>query len=160
LTVLRVENVVGGALGDTLTGNSGSNVLIGGEGNDTLTGGSGRDLLLGGSGADILHGGTGDDILTGGLTSYFNEATRVLNRTALDGIMAEWGRIDADYATRVSHLLSGGGLNDPYLLNNSTLANDAGAIDQLFGEGDTDWFLVSTGDLNDAAVGESLTTIP
>jgi hypothetical protein len=78
----------------------------------------------------------------------------------MEKIMDEWGRIDADYATRVSHLLSGGGLNDPYLLNNTTLANDANAIDQLFGEGDTDWFLVSTGDLKDAVVGETLTNIP
>jgi Ca2+-binding RTX toxin-like protein len=160
LTALRVENVVGGSLDDTLAGNSDNNVLVGGGGADTLTGGSGRDLLIGCSGADILRGGTGDDLLLGGLTSYFNEGTRVLNRTALDALMSEWGRTDADYATRVNHLQAGGGLNDPYLLNGSTVSNDAGAIDQLFGEGDTDWFLVSAGDYNDALEGEMVTTIP
>jgi Ca2+-binding RTX toxin-like protein len=161
LTVLRVENVVGSALGDTLTGNSGNNVLIGGAGDDTLSGSSGRDLLFGGTGADILRGGTGDDILAGGLTTYFNEATKALNRPALDKIMEEWGRTDADYATRVSHLQAGGvdSLNDPYLLNASTVFNDADAIDQLFGEGDTDWFLVSLGDTHDAGTGEIVTTI-
>jgi Ca2+-binding RTX toxin-like protein len=116
-------------------------------------------LLIGGSGADILRGGNGDDILVGGLTTYFDEGTRVLNRLALEAIMAEWGRSDADYATRVSHLLSGGGLNDPYQLNAGTVSNDAGAIDQLLGQGDTDWFLVSTGDTNDAEVGEIVTVI-
>jgi Ca2+-binding RTX toxin-like protein len=160
LTVLRVENVVGGALGDALTGSSDNNILIGGGGVDALTGGSGRDLLLGGSGADILRGGYGEDILAGGLTTYFNEWTRVVNRTALDAIMAEWARPDADYATRVSHLQSGGGLNDPYLLDPNTVFDDAGAIDQLFGEGETDWFLVSAGDLNEAVGGETVTTIP
>jgi Ca2+-binding RTX toxin-like protein len=160
LTVLRVENVVGGSLGDTLTGNSSNNVFIGGGGDDTLTGGSGRDLLMGCSGADILRGGNGDDILAGGLTKYFNEDTKEVNRTALDAIMTEWGRTDADYATRVSHLQTGGGLNDPYLLDSSTLSDDAGALDQLFGEGDTDWFLVSAGDTNDAGSGEILTIIP
>jgi Ca2+-binding RTX toxin-like protein len=161
LTVLRVENVVGGAQGDTLAGNSGSNVLIGGGGNDTLSGSSGRDLLFGGSGADILRGGAGDDILAGGLATYFNEATKSLNRSALDKIMEEWGRTDADYATRVSHLQAGGAgsLNDPNLLNTSTVSNDAGAIDQLFGEGDTDWFLVSLGDTHDAVSGEIVTAL-
>jgi Ca2+-binding RTX toxin-like protein len=112
--------------------------------------------LIGGLGADILHGGGGDDILIGGTTSYANGS---LNLAALSAIMQEWTRTDADYATRVSHLLSGGGLNDPYLLNASTVSDDAGAIDQLFGEGDTDWFLVSLGDANDAGLGEIVTTI-
>jgi hypothetical protein len=44
-------------------------------------------------------------------------------------------------------LISGGGWNNPYLLDSSTLSDDAGAIDNLFGEGDQDWFLVSAGDL-------------
>ena len=38
-----IENVTGGALGDTLTGNALNNVLEGGGGNDTLTGGAGND---------------------------------------------------------------------------------------------------------------------
>jgi Ca2+-binding RTX toxin-like protein len=160
LTVLRVENVVGSALGDTLTGNSDYNILLGGAGADTLNGGSGRDFLFGGSGADILHGGNGDDLLAGGLTTFFNEGTGAVNRTALDAIMAEWSRTDADYVARVSHLNSGGGWNDPYLLDANTVSDDAGAIDQLFGEGDADWFLVSAGDLNDAVGGETVTTIP
>jgi Ca2+-binding RTX toxin-like protein len=160
LTVLRGENVVGGILGDTLTGNSDKNILIGGGGQDTLTGGSGRDLLIGGSGADILRGGNGEDLLVGGKTTYFEESTRILNRTALEAIRAEWTRNEADYTTRVSHLLSGGGLNDPYLLAANTLSDDAGAIDQLFGEGDADWFLVNLGDTNDGGPGETVTTLP
>jgi hypothetical protein len=82
-----------------------------------------------------------------------------VNRTALDAIMAEWSRTDADYATRVNHLLAGGGLNDPDFLNNTTVFDNAGAIDNLFGEGDTDWFLVSTGDTKDEVAGEVVTTI-
>jgi hypothetical protein len=74
--------------------------------------------------------------------------------------MDEWGRTDADYATRVGHLLSGSGLNDPYLLNSSTVFDDAHAIDLLFGEGDLDWFLVNTGDWNDHLAGEIETGIP
>jgi Ca2+-binding RTX toxin-like protein len=38
-----IENVIGGALGDTLTGNALNNVIEGGGGNDVLTGGAGND---------------------------------------------------------------------------------------------------------------------
>ena len=93
---------------DTLdaSGSSANNVLQGGAGNDTLQAGSGRDLLVGGLGADVLHGDGGDDILIGGTTDYDS------NLAALDAIMAEWGRTDADYNTRIKHLNGtlGGGL--------------------------------------------------
>ena len=38
-----IENVTGGALGDTLTGNALNNVIEGRGGNDMLTGGAGND---------------------------------------------------------------------------------------------------------------------
>jgi Ca2+-binding RTX toxin-like protein len=50
-----IENVLGGALSDTLVGNALNNVLTGGSGNDTLTGGSGSDTLTGGSGNDTYR---------------------------------------------------------------------------------------------------------
>jgi len=79
-----VENLVGSAFRDVLTGDANDNLffgqggndslnggaggdtLSGGAGNDTLNGGSGNDSLDGGDGSDMLIGGTGHDILTGG----------------------------------------------------------------------------------------------
>jgi Ca2+-binding RTX toxin-like protein len=55
------ENVIGGALADTITGNSRFNSLTGGGGNDTLNGGGGNDTLIGGGGDDTLIGGAGND---------------------------------------------------------------------------------------------------
>ncbi|MFN0053885.1 MAG: S8 family serine peptidase, partial [Planctomycetales bacterium] len=49
------ENVIGGALGDTLTGNSLANVVTGNGGNDTLVAGAGGDTLVGGSGNDVYQ---------------------------------------------------------------------------------------------------------
>lgn len=90
-TLTGIENLIGSWLGDTLTGDSGSNrlqgdkgddtlsgmggddVLDGGglsadfDGNDTLAGGGGNDTLLGRRGNDTLDGGTGDDLLHGGV---------------------------------------------------------------------------------------------
>lgn len=42
-TLIGIENVIGSAFHDKITGNSSSNVITGGTGNDTLDGGSGYD---------------------------------------------------------------------------------------------------------------------
>ncbi|WP_270935226.1 M10 family metallopeptidase [Falsiroseomonas oryzae] len=56
-----IENAVGGAGADTLSGNAASNRLDGGAGNDRLDGRDGADLLVGGAGADTMIGGAGPD---------------------------------------------------------------------------------------------------
>jgi serralysin len=57
-----IENAVGGAGHDSLTGNSAANKLSGGAGDDWLDGGDGDDQLTGGGGADRLAGGAGTDL--------------------------------------------------------------------------------------------------
>jgi hypothetical protein len=78
-------------------------------------------------------GGAGEDILIGSSTSWDT------NLAALKVILAEWARTDADYATRINPLRNGGGLNDSYLLNTSTVFDDFTA-DTLKGDGGLDWF--------------------
>jgi Ca2+-binding RTX toxin-like protein len=149
----------GDAGNDTLDarGSTANNILVGGVGTDTLQGGSGRDLLIGGGGGDTLHGNGGDDILIGNATDHDS------NLTALNAIMAEWGRTDADYTTRVNHLFGslGGGLNGGYFLNTTTVHDEA-AVDQLYGEAGIDWFFATTSGgnkdrVNDAVTGEVTT---
>jgi hypothetical protein len=68
-----VDNVIGGAGNDTITGSDWYNTIDGGAGNDridgqgnddTLRGGDGNDLVIGGDGTDDLDGGAGDDHLS------------------------------------------------------------------------------------------------
>ena len=61
-----VENVIGSALADTISGNSADNRFTGGDGNDVLNGDGGADTLVGGAGDDVLNGGDGVDMLVGG----------------------------------------------------------------------------------------------
>jgi Ca2+-binding RTX toxin-like protein len=49
-TLNSIENVIGSAQNDTLTGSTGANSLDGGNGNDFLSGLAGNDTLAGGSG--------------------------------------------------------------------------------------------------------------
>lgn len=60
-----IENLIGTAFNDVLTGDGANNSLTGGAGLDTLNGGDGDDFLDGGEGNDNLTGGAGMDILEG-----------------------------------------------------------------------------------------------
>lgn len=67
--MLDVENVTGGAGGDTLTGSPADNVLVGGAGGDTISGLAGNDTLRGGDDNDTLNGGDGNDLFDEGAAS-------------------------------------------------------------------------------------------
>src|SRR5262249_20629850 len=99
----------GGDGNDTInvSGSNVGNVLLGGGGSDLLIGGLGPDVLIGGTGPSTLRAGSGGDILIGGTTSFDN------NAAALAAVLAEWSRTDADYTTRIAHLMGtmSGGLN-------------------------------------------------
>jgi len=58
----ELEEVLGSAFNDSLTGNDVGNVLIGGAGNDALSGMAGYDVLVGGIGNDTLVGGYHSDV--------------------------------------------------------------------------------------------------
>jgi Ca2+-binding RTX toxin-like protein len=55
------ENVTGGPLADTITGDAGSNELSGGDGDDTIRGAGGNDRVIGGAGLDVLLAEAGND---------------------------------------------------------------------------------------------------
>jgi hypothetical protein len=108
-SISGIQNVKGASGGP-----AGSyNVLIGNGGN-VLTGGNDRrNLLVAGASASQLFGGNDDDILIGGTTKWDTDPQWQAVFTA---IMNEWTQA-TDYATRVDHLVNGGGLNDPYRLD-------------------------------------------
>jgi Ca2+-binding RTX toxin-like protein len=51
-TLTAIENLIGTAFNDALTGGSGANSLLGGDGNDVIEGGAGNDTIDGGAGKD------------------------------------------------------------------------------------------------------------
>jgi len=138
-----------------VTGSSANNVLIGGGGADRLIGGQGRDILIGGAGQATLQAGASGDILIGGTIAYDN------NAAALAAILAEWGRTDIDYATRIAHLTGSmsGGINGNYLLNTSTV-HGTNLADSLYGGNGMDWFFAGMMDvLFNKTTGEVVTQL-
>lgn len=124
-TLLDVENLVGSALNDTLTGNDFDNVFEGGAGDDTLIGGNGIDTLVyanaagnvtvrlgqttsqntlaGGidtvSGFENVVGSAFDDILSG------NAGTNVIEGSAGNDTIDGNGGVDtASYASASSRV--------------------------------------------------------
>ncbi len=130
LVVTMVQSSYGN---DILNGDDSNNVLVGGAGDDVIHGNGGRDLLIGGDGADAIDGGAGEDIVIGGRTFYDFHLDALLH------IFSEWLRSDRTYEQRVSNLRNGGGLNENYRLNSSTVHED-NASDRLTGGADLDWF--------------------
>jgi hypothetical protein len=138
-------------------GSMAGNVLVGGAGTDNLYGGLGRDIEIGGSGPSALRAGSGGDILIGGTTDFDT------NAAALAAVLAEWSRTDADYTTRIAHLMNGGGLNvtqnSNVLLNSSTVHSD-GMANNLYGGPGMDWFFAGMLDvLSNKTSGEVVTSI-
>jgi hypothetical protein len=109
-----------------VTGGFGTNIIVGDGNNNFLRGGVGRSIVISGGGNSTLQAGVGEAILIGGRYLFATDPT------ALAHLMAEWSHTYDpinplhDYHIRVDHLVNGGGLNDPYRLNASTVKPDPG----------------------------------
>lgn len=65
-TLVGIENLVGSAFNDVLTGSIVINRIDGGAGHDFISSGGNFDIISGGNGNDILRGGNGGDTMDGG----------------------------------------------------------------------------------------------
>lgn len=146
--------VLGGGGHDTLSGNAGLDIVVGANGSDVLfayqQGGlspvGDRDILIGGRHRDTLNGGNGEDLLISGRTDFDNMSGR------LTDIRAEW-TAPTPQASRIANLRDGSGAvpgqNGTTFLKAGTTVTDRSWSDQLFGNGEIDWFFAQTSDQTD-----------
>ena len=71
--LIGVENLIGSAFDDLMTGSAAANRLSALGGADTVRGSAGNDVLIGGGGADTLIGGEGIDRCTDVATTSFSQ---------------------------------------------------------------------------------------
>lgn len=147
-----IEDVIGSAFADTLTGDEvanriygmqGNDILSGGLGDDTLDGGEGNDRLSGGEGADTLIGGTGDDIIYGGTG---NDVLR--GGAGNDQLYAESGDDLLD-GGEGNDILNGGIDNDTYIVNRTSGADIIQNYDPSGDDVDVIGFQDAMGAIND-----------
>ena len=113
-----IENLIGSAHNDVLTGDTNSNILYGESGDDSLAGNDGNDILHGGSGADILDGGAGSDTV-----SYSDSSTPLV----IDLLNADnnTGEAAIDTLISIENLISSG-FDDNLRGDNAANILDAG----------------------------------
>ncbi|UKJ76024.1 calcium-binding protein [Azospirillum brasilense] len=126
-----IENVIGSAFGDRLTGNGGGNRLDGGAGDDTLAGGAGPDTLVGGEGTDTADYSASAVAVTVNLTTGLGSGGNAQG-DRLSGIENLLGSDGNDRLTGDS-----GGNRIDGRAGNDTLAGLGGA-DTLIGGAGTD----------------------
>jgi Ca2+-binding RTX toxin-like protein len=126
-----IENVIGSAFDDQLSGQGDvANTIDGRGGNDILKGDGGDDTLIGGLGGDVLDGGTGGD-----LASYRDAATAVT--ASLAGAAGNTGEAAGDSYVSIEGLI-GSAFAD-------TLTGDAG-VNILIGNAGADKLTGNAGD--------------
>jgi Ca2+-binding RTX toxin-like protein len=169
--LISIENLIGSAFNDTLTGSTSANVLDGGAGLDTLRGNNGNDTLNGGIGDDILRGNAGADILNGGdgidTADYSTDTVAVnvsldTNRSIEGGVLSDTltsienltgtGLADTLIGNAAANVLTGGGGND-------TLDGQSGADTMIGGTGNDLYNVESAGDVVTEAAGGGNDTI-
>ena len=151
----NIENVIGSAFADTLTGDGEDNMLTGGGGDDVLSGGDGDDRLVGGAGNDTLDGGAGTDIADyggaqTGVTVDLGAGTAT-GGAGNDTLSAVENVIGSDFGDTLigsdaDNYLYGGAGNDLLVggAGDDTLDGGAGDDTLIGGEGD-DVFIVGSG---------------
>ena len=152
---VTIENAIGGAGNDTISGNSIANLLRGGSGDDKLYGYAGDDSLWGEDGDDTLvgfwendslFGGNGDDILEG-----FSEDDYLAGDAGNDWLDGGYGNDqlyggdgdDTLIGRNGSDILYGGAGND-YLDGGSYVVNNVDR-DILDGGTGSDTYIIGNG---------------
>ena len=161
-----IENLIGSAFNDSLTGDTGDNVLTGNDGNDSLLGGDGADTIYGGTGsADSMTGGNGDDTYyvdstgdkisegtTGGTGDLvYSSATYTLSLNVEDLILTGTGNLNGTGNSGANELtgtigdnsLAGGSGNDAVIGSDGddTLNGESGVDTMTGGSGDDAYFI-------------------
>lgn len=143
---------------DTINGDGGTDYLYGQNGNDTITGGDGNDFIRGGDGDDLINGLLGHDRVAGdgGNDTIYGGAGNdtVIGDDGSDRLYGESGDDNVYGGAGMDMLFGGSGTDSLWggAGEDSLFGGQKEDIDQLYGEGDDDRFLIQIDDVvNDQA---------
>ena len=141
-TLSGIENLVGSAFDDALTGDDTGNSVAGNDGDDMINGLGGADDLYGGAGNDRIYGGAGADTINGGEgtdTADYRYSSAAVNVSLLTNSGAG-GEAEGDVLASIENL-SGSNFDDVLTGNDGVnrLVGNQGA-DWLYGMGGNDMF--------------------
>jgi Ca2+-binding RTX toxin-like protein len=169
-----VENVVGSAYQDYLSGDAQANILSGGADADAIYGLGGNDVLDGGAGIDTLIGGLGDDTyhvdavgdvvteVAGEGTDTINSSITLTNRANVERlVLTGTAAINGTGLDAQADVLTGNsGANTlTGLGGNDTLDGGAGADTMVGGLGDDIYYVDNAGDIVTEAVSAGIDSL-
>ena len=161
--ITNVENLIGSAFDDTLSGDGQTNVIYGGNGDDRLWGGGGDDNLFGQAGNDVIEGGDGNDVIDGGagsnIATYFFASHFVVLDLNMQGIWQDTQGAGNDLITNVEGLI-GSDFNDNLTGDAQGNFIDGGAgADTIYGMAGNDTIVGGIGaDYIDGGTGDDTLT--
>ena len=151
-----IENVVGSAQGDTITGNTIDNVISTGGGNDSVTSNSGNDIVNTGAGDDLIIGGNGagNDSYDGGsgtdtvrYTSAIASITVNLETGSANATVGnDAAQIGVDTLSNIENVVAGP-FNDTLrgTVANNSFNGSGGSDTAVFSGTDTDYTITYDG---------------
>ena len=134
-----IENIIGTARADYLSGSDGDNNLWGGGGNDSIASSGGQDAIYGEAGNDTLNGGADSDVLLGGPgidTLYGEGGNDTLDGGTEDDALQGGSGNDLVYGGAGNDLISGGTDND--------ILVGGGGNDTVYGDSGNDLIMAGT----------------
>ena len=152
-----IENALGGAGNDSLTGNDAANQLIGNGGADLLDGLDGHDWLDGGLGNDTLYGGDGNDTLNGGAGADAFDGGAGIDTVSYQGSVGSL-RVDlmfpgintnlaaGDTFTSIENLIGSQGFDNLRGTTGANLIQGMANVDYIFGRAGNDTIEGGVGD--------------
>ncbi len=153
---VTIENAIGGAFADRITGNEVDNQLEGRGGADTLDGAAGADTLIGGAGDDIYYLRAGDTVIeaaNGGNDLVITLLASTTLSAEVERLVVDMSVVNATVIGNASsNDITGSAGNDSITggSGNDTL-NGQGGVDTLVGgPGDDVYRLFLNGDLQQA----------
>ncbi|WP_279381890.1 MULTISPECIES: M10 family metallopeptidase, partial [unclassified Pseudomonas] len=155
----KIENAIGSAFDDVLTGNALNNVLTGGAGSDTLDGGAGNDTLIGGTGNDTYIVDSQSDTVTElageGHDVIRSSVSYTLSANVEDGTLL--GTANLNFAgNALDNVLTGNAGNNILAgyAGNDILDGGAGNDTLIGGTGDDTYYVDSQSDTVTELAGE------
>ncbi|MDF8333675.1 calcium-binding protein [Novosphingobium cyanobacteriorum] len=162
--LVSIENLVGSAFADTLTGNDANNRMEGMDGNDKIDGKAGADLMVGGKGNDTYTVDTlydvvaekadeGTDTVNVGFSYILGENVEKLVLTGGDSLEGTGNAL-------ANSLTGNAGANHLYGLDGNDTLDGKGGADALFGGMGNDTYVVDDpGDVVSESAGAGTDTV-
>ncbi|MES2946587.1 MAG: calcium-binding protein, partial [Pseudomonadota bacterium] len=163
-SLFDIENLIGSAYGDTLSGDYLANRIEGGAGNDSINGGSGVDTLLGGNGDDQYTVDNIGDVVTENIASGTDTVLSSVSYTLsanLENLFLTAATAINGIGNNLHNLIEAGTGNNRLEggAGNDTLNGGAGADTLLGGKGDDIYTVDSTDDVANENLAEGSDTV-